>query len=54
MITKEILLKAISEEKDKYNKYIQLCNFYDINPSEIAEIKCNTRVEVFEFIIKNI
>ena len=42
----------ITEERNKYSSYVQLCAFYKIEPDPIATNKCLSKVEILETILK--
>lgn len=52
MLSKQIILDLIVEEKEKYSSYIQLCALYKIDPNIIATAKCSTKVETLENLLK--
>lgn len=53
MLSKQQILDLIAEEKNKYSSYLQLCSYYKIEPDPVAIIKCSTKVETLEFMLKS-
>jgi hypothetical protein len=52
MITKEILLSLISEEKDNYNKYVTSCANYQIQPDALATARSHGRLEILQRLVQ--
>lgn len=52
MITKEKILTLITEEKELYNKYSELCAHYKISPDKLVVAKHSSIVETLEMMIK--
>ena len=52
MITKEKLLNLISEEKDRFSKYSQICTHYNAEIDQYIYAKYISRVETLEQIVK--
>lgn len=54
MLSKQQILDLITEEKNKYSSYLQLCSYYKVEPDPIVNAKCLTKVETLEFMLKSI
>lgn len=52
MVTREILLALISEEKEKFSNYSQLCAQYQITPDPIAVAKSQATLEILQRLLK--
>ena len=47
-LTKDILLKILNEESDRYLKYLEACTKYDIKPDVIAQAKYSIKIQTLE------
>jgi fructose-1,6-bisphosphatase len=54
MVTRELLLKLISEEKENFSKYSQACANYQISVDPLALAKSQGRLEILNKILKEI
>lgn len=52
VIQKDKILEIITEEKEKFNLYSQLCVYFKIDQDVIAVARHQAKIEVFEFILK--
>lgn len=52
MLSKQQILDLITEEKNKYSSYLQFCAYYKIEPDPMVTVKCSTKVETLDFILK--
>jgi hypothetical protein len=52
MITKELLLSLISEEKENFSKYSQLCANYQIQTDPLATARHRGKLEILERLLK--
>ncbi len=52
MITKDKILELITEEKNNYNSYSQLCSSYGIKIDNLAEARHSSKIEILELILK--
>ena len=44
-VTQEQLLHLLAEEKETYNNYVQLCNFYQISPDPMATAAHQAKIQ---------
>ncbi len=52
MLHKDHLLDLITEEKNKYASYAQLCSFYKVDIDPIVSAKCLSKIEILEHLLK--
>lgn len=52
MLTKEVLLSLISEEKENFGKYSQLCATYQVQPDQLATARHQGRVEILQRLLQ--
>ena len=52
MLIKEVLLSLISEEKENFGKYSQLCAAYQIQPDQLAIARHQGRVESLQHMLQ--
>ncbi len=53
MINREAILLLISEEKEKYATYSQLCTHYKVKQDTIAYARHSSRIETLESLLKD-
>ena len=49
---KELLLALISEEKENFGKYTQLCALYQIQPDQMAIARHQGRLEILQKLLQ--
>lgn len=52
MTPKELLLSLISEEKERFGEYVQLCALYQIQPDPIAMARHQGKLEVLQMLMQ--
>lgn len=52
MTPKELLLSLISEEKERFGEYSQLCALYQIPPDPIAIARHQGKLEVLQQLLR--
>lgn len=52
MITKDLILSIISEEKEKFGEYSRLCAHYQIQPDPLALAKHQAKMDTLSFLLK--
>jgi hypothetical protein len=52
MTPKEFLLSLISEEKERFGEYTQLCAIYQIQPDPIAMAKHQAKLEILQTLLQ--
>jgi hypothetical protein len=52
MLAKELLLAWISEEKESFGKYSQLCALYQIQPDPLAIARHQGRLEILQRLLQ--
>lgn len=52
MTPKEKLLSLISEEKEQFGEYLQLCAIYQVKPDPIVVARHQAKLEVLETLLQ--
>jgi hypothetical protein len=52
MTSKELFLSLISEEKERFGQYSQLCAQYQISPDPIAIARHQGRLEILQQLLR--
>jgi hypothetical protein len=53
MTLKELLLSLISEEKERFGQYSQLCATYQIQPDPIATARHQGKLEILQRLLRD-
>ena len=53
MITKEILLHIIAEEKENFGRYSQACTQYQVQLDPLAMAKHHGKMEILQKLLQN-
>lgn len=53
MWSKQQLLDLITEERNKYSTYMQLCTYYAIAPDRVAIAKSSSKIDTLECLLKS-